>query len=253
MTPTPDLLQALAGTLVDLAGPLAADERAQVLATSAAGACRGGAGVLFTREDGGVEAVAGSDPGCRRLADLERDGEVGPVLACVRSGETATVRLEATIRTAWTAWTTAARGQGWAQAEVIPLAAEGAVVGGLVLLGGAGWRPSSTQLLWARTLGGVSAAGLLQLRRLTSQLRVNEQLQEALHTRILIEQAKGILAERGGLDVTTAFGRLRRYARTRRRRLADVAVEVVRGDVSDEILTHVGCESGRRRGPDDGS
>ncbi|MGP0029115.1 MAG: ANTAR domain-containing protein, partial [Acidimicrobiales bacterium] len=56
---------------------------------------------------------------------------------------------------------------------------------------------------------------------------VNEELQNALHSRIVIEQAKGVLAERADLSVEEAFTRIRAYARHHRRRLVDVAHDVI--------------------------
>jgi hypothetical protein len=254
MIPGFDIFTALTGALVELAGPVPARERARILAGAAAEACRGaGAGVLLTREDGTIEVSAGSSPDSDHLAALERQGDAGPVLGAIRSGEALSVRIgldaAAALRAvdgqgsgaaprASTAWTEAARAQGLVLAESIPLAAGGPVVGGLVILGGPGWAPTAQQRQWVRALAGVGAAGLLQLRDLSRARQANEQLQEALRTRVVIEQAKGVLAERGGLDVSTAFARLRWYTRARRRRLADVAQDVVGGEIADEVLIH---------------
>ncbi len=53
------------------------------------------------------------------------------------------------------------------------------------------------------------------------------QLQSGLESRVLIEQAKGVLMERHGLDDQAAFTRLRRQARSNGRKLADVAREII--------------------------
>ncbi|MGH3515746.1 MAG: ANTAR domain-containing protein, partial [Pseudonocardiaceae bacterium] len=69
---------------------------------------------------------------------------------------------------------------------------------------------------------------------------VTEQLQTALNSRVIIEQAKGVLAHRGNLSMNAAFDRLRRYARNRNALLSEVARQVVETDLASEVLaTHV--------------
>ncbi len=100
----------------------------------------------------------------------------------------------------------------------------------------------------------VSAAGLIlivegELRLMTSSsqaMRVpvlaqllNDQLTHALNSRIVIEQAKGMLAERAGLDMDQAFSRLRGYARNKNLRLADVAGDVVAGAIDTDTVAQL--------------
>jgi AmiR/NasT family two-component response regulator len=86
-----------------------------------------------------------------------------------------------------------------------------------------------------------------QVRRLTELLEAvlerNDQLQRALETRIVIEQAKGVLAERLDVDPDTAFALLRRAARSSRRRLHDVAAEVVGSRLTPPELQRVVVEA----------
>jgi AmiR/NasT family two-component response regulator len=75
----------------------------------------------------------------------------------------------------------------------------------------------------------VATIGLLQERNLRHQEVLAEQLQGALNSRVVIEQAKGMLAERLGLDMGQAFSLLRSQARVQNRRLAELAGAVGAG------------------------
>jgi hypothetical protein len=86
-------------------------------------------------------------------------------------------------------------------------------------------------------LADIATIAILQRRALERGHELNEQLQEALNSRIVIEQAKGVLAERLKSDMPTAFGVLRSYARRTNSRLSDVARAVVAGQLSMQTLT----------------
>lgn len=81
----------------------------------------------------------------------------------------------------------------------------------------------------ARLLAAMASGYILNLRRLITAQRVADRLQIALDSRVVIEQAKGVVATRKDVDMAEAFDRLRRYARERNRKLHDVAAEIVSG------------------------
>jgi AmiR/NasT family two-component response regulator len=88
------------------------------------------------------------------------------------------------------------------------------------------------QLGTAQMLADVTVSYLANSRAFAETSRLAEQLQQALDSRVVIEQAKGMLAERHGVEVTEAFDRLRSHARGRGLRLRDVAIGVLRDEVS---------------------
>ena len=87
-----------------------------------------------------------------------------------------------------------------------------------------------------QALADVATIGILQERAIRRREVLAEQLQVALNSRVIIEQAKGILAERGRLDMAQAFALLRGHARSNNRRLSDLARGVVDGTTAEAIL-----------------
>jgi ANTAR domain/GAF domain len=199
----------------------------------------GCAAVLVADEDGAPTVLAGSDDTARALLGIEAATGAGPAIDCTRAGRAQSVIVDA-ARDRWPPWAEAAGRGGWRTAAAVPLRTRERTVGGLVLLRAAGSVcPGDDALAQAHALASVAACALVQYReRCRLQLR-SDQLQAALTTRVAIEQAKGVLAERGGIDVQAAFDRLRAYARAHRQPLADVARDVVTGELADAVLTQV--------------
>lgn len=88
----------------------------------------------------------------------------------------------------------------------------------------------------AQALADIATIGILHERVLSHSAVLTAQLQTALNTRLVIEQAKGVLAERGSIDMDEAFTSLRAHARDTRRRLAELARAVVDGGEADAVL-----------------
>ncbi|MGW7274421.1 ANTAR domain-containing response regulator [Streptomyces sp. NPDC054864] len=132
----------------------------------------------------------------------------------------------------WPRWAPRAAALHYGRVTALPLAAHGSPVGALVLLGAPGSTPAGEQLLaCVHSLASVTAHAL-SLQRKTLESRAEAaQLQGALTSRVLIEQAKGALAARHGLTTEEAFRLLRQYARSHRRKAAEVARDVIDGRI----------------------
>lgn len=132
-------------------------------------------------------------------------------------------------RVRWPRWVPRAEKLGFARATSLPLHMNGAPAGALVLLGDPGQELDERALAVAHSL--VEAAGhTLFLQREIFHSRVLAgQLEHALSSRVVVEQAKGILAARHGLSMEEAFNRLRGHARSHQRKVADVAREIIEG------------------------
>jgi len=95
--------------------------------------------------------------------------------------------------------------------------------------------PADLQL--ARAFADMATIGILHERAVRESRVLADQLQGALHTRVIVEQAKGMLAERAGLDVDEAFGLLRTYSRNHNLRLRGIAADLVGGTLPlDDVL-----------------
>lgn len=183
------------------------------------------AGVLVT--DGDVRAAEGTTETVRDLERLELEHEQGPGVDSRVSGDA--VRCDDLAHTDgnWPDFAAAAIEAGFTAVLAIPMRQRDEVIGAVTLLSAHAIAADESGI--GHALAGVAASGLVHQRVQRRQETLVDQLQMALTSRIAIEQAKGVLAERLGVDVGEAFSVLRSYARSRNRRIVEVARGVVEG------------------------
>ncbi|MEU5437864.1 ANTAR domain-containing protein [Streptomyces sp. NPDC020719] len=224
------VLQGLAGRCADLLG----------LAS--------GAVVAAGRGDE-LTIVAASDEPTRLLAAFAVEHGQGPCVDCHRTGVARTgIDLGHPAAAArWPHFTARARRTGFAVAHTLPLRppGRGAAVGALTLFQRGPGRLAPDGVALAQALAALAAVAVVQERALERGRVERDQLRAALTSRIVIEQAKGILAERWRIQVDEAFAVLRDYARTHGLRIAVLA----RGVISGEVDTEVMWSAGRARRP----
>jgi len=120
--------------------------------------------------------------------------------------------------------------------HALPLRLRGQAIGTLNLFHGAPGALPEADLALGQALADVATIGILQERAIRRGEVLAEQLQAALNSRVIIEQAKGVLAQRGNLAMHAAFDRLRHYARGHNLRLTEVARQIVETDLAAEVL-----------------
>ncbi len=200
-------------------------------------------GMLLTDQRGHLQVVAASSEATRLIELLQLQSEEGPCLECVRTGAPVTVPELATQQERWPTFAPSALGVGFAAVHALPLRLRSDTIGALNLFT---TNPASTlgtdDLRIAQALADVATIAILQQRSISRASLLAEQLQTALNSRVVVEQAKGVLAERGSLDMQAAFDRLRAYARAHNERLSDVATRVVREDLSADAVLRVSSE-----------
>jgi len=189
------------------------------------------AGVMLASPAGGLGLVASSSEAMRLLELFELQAEEGPCLDAFRTGEPVGHVNLVMQSDRWPAFSAAARRAGFRSAFALPLRLREVTLGALNLLSMSGAPMRKADLIVARAFADLAALSIVQHRASLEAQRLNEQLSAALTSRVVIEQAKGVISERAGTDLAEAFSRLRAYARTNNLRLTDVAQAAVDGSL----------------------
>lgn len=186
------------------------------------------AGLLLASKNGQLQVVAASSEGARILELFQIQHQEGPCLDCFQSGSPVrTERLDGS-ETRWPQFAPAASEQGYVRVLALPMRLRGQVVGALNLLGDTHAPSISEQAIpVAQAMADVATIAILTDRLARSRDLLAEQLQFALDSRVVIEQAKGTLATRLDIDHDAAFTLLHQRARGQRRTLREVAAEVI--------------------------
>ena len=230
MTREADVVQSLfeiADTLVDdydvvdmLTG--VADRCVSLLDVSAAG-------VMLASPAGGLGLVASSSEAMRLLELFELQTQQGPCLDAFRTGEPVGEQDLQAGAGSWPSFSEAALQAGFRSALALPIRLREMTLGALNLLRTTSEPMIDSDLIIARAFADLAALSISQHRASTEAQLLNEQLSAALSSRVIIEQAKGVISERADVDLNEAFSRLRGYARSANLRLTDVAQAAVAG------------------------
>jgi GAF domain-containing protein len=176
-----------------------------------------------------LQLMASSSEASRLLELFQLQSDEGPCLDCFHTGKQVAVADLDAVSDRWPRFAVAAREQGYGAVHATPLRLRQEVIGALNLFNSAPRALSQDDLDVAQALADVATIAILQERATHHGEIVVEQLQGALNTRVIIEQAKGLLAGASNLDMDQAFWRLRYAARNTNRRLADVAQDLIEG------------------------
>ena len=215
-------------SLVEMADTLVEDYDVVDLLTGLADRCVSllgvsAAGVMLVSPAGSLGLVASSSEAMRLLELFELQAQEGPCLDAFRTGEPVGHENLQAGAGRWPSFSAAALRAGFASASALPLRLREVTLGALNLLSVTRAPMDEADVIVARAFADLATLSIVQHRASAGANSLNEQLSGALTSRIVIEQAKGVICERTGVDLAEAFSRLRAYARNHNLRLTDVA------------------------------
>jgi GAF domain-containing protein len=231
----------LTRALVELAGTLVAGFDVVELLTLLADRCVdvldvGAAGLMLAGPDGALRVMASTSEAMRVLELFELQSNDGPCPDCYVSGKPVINQDLATVNGRWPHFAPRALAAGFRSVHALPMRLRGTVIGALNLFRVEAGEMGEADVDAAQALADIATIAILQHRASLEAQVVDQLRQQVLNSRIVIEQAKGIVAERQGLDMEQAFSALRNHARNHNLLLVDVAKAVIGGSVAPSTL-----------------
>ena len=221
-----DLLQTLVDTCVDVLDATAA-------------------GLLLRTPSGALRVVVSTTEDAEFVELVQVGADTGPCLVCVSTGEPVVVADIETTGDQWPDFREAALQRGFHSLQATPMRLRGEVIGAMNLLGTKVGALNPQDVAAAQALSDVATIGILAERAAKQGDLLATQLQHALDSRIVIEQAKGIVAQTTGLNMEGAFDAIRGYSRRNNASLRSVATAIV--DRSLDVVRVIDTRSGTPR------
>ncbi|WP_092555442.1 GAF and ANTAR domain-containing protein [Herbiconiux ginsengi] len=222
----------LAETFVSLADTLVADYDVVELLHTLVQRCAqilgaADAGILLPDADGNLEVIASTSERSRLISLLQLSSGEGPCVDAYETGKVVSVDDIAATSSRWPRFATQAAGLGYHSMYAIPMRLRDQTIGSLNLFSDGAGPTDPQDAAAAQALADVATIGILHERAIREADIARDQLQHALNSRVIIEQAKGVIAHTDGVDMEEAFQRLRTRARNSGQLLSIVARDVV--------------------------
>jgi GAF domain-containing protein len=194
------------------------------------------AGLLLAGEDGRLQVAAASSERMRALEVVQVSGDQGPCLEAYSRGERVVAGDPAGIEDGWADFAADVSAAGFRSVVAVPMRLRSRRIGALGLFSEREGMPTPADVDVAQAFADIATIAVLQQQAVHDAGRVSAQLQHALDSRVLVEQAKGVVATQTGSTVAEAFRVLRDHARARGLTLSDVAQDVVAGRLTADDL-----------------
>jgi GAF domain-containing protein len=232
---------ALARTFVELADTLVDDFDVVELLTRLTDRCVeifdvAAAGLMLVAPSGDLRVMASSSEAMRLLELFELQSEEGPCLDCYRTGQPVLNQDLVAVDGRWPRFAAEARVAGFHSVHAVPMRLRGRIIGALNMFQIEPGGMPEADLDTAQALADVATIAILSHRAAHEGQVVYTQLKSALNSRIVIEQAKGMVGEREGLNMEEAFSMLRNHARAHNLRLTDLARAIAEGTIGPSVL-----------------
>jgi transcriptional regulator with GAF, ATPase, and Fis domain len=192
------------------------------------------AGILLVDAEERLRVMAASSEQARLLELFQVQNHEGP---CLEACSTGLPVIHTDLRSAveqWPRFSHFATEAGFQSVYALPLRLRGTVLGALTLFRASTEPLVDADVALAQALADVACIAILQDQAARAAQRRDAQLQHALDSRVIIEQAKGVVAERAHVDMGTAFELIRAHARNHNIQLTSVAASIVAGELTLE-------------------
>jgi ANTAR domain/GAF domain len=172
----------------------------------------------------------------------------GPCQDCFTSGAPVSAPDLSEETQRWPQFVAAAHRAGFRSVHAVPMRLRDATLGAMGLFGEKVGALNVEDLRLGQALADVASVALIQDKTAADSAAVNAQLQAALNSRVIIEQAKGVLAQQGDFDMDHAFAALRQYSRDHNLRLADLAQQIAtRAIPAEQVIDHAKAKAELRQ------
>lgn len=189
------------------------------------------AGILLADHAGELELVTSTSEASVLVETMQLSAQAGPCIESYQSGMPISVPSIEEVGPEWSAFRRSALEQGFHSAEAIPLRLRDVTIGTLNLLRTETGTPPASDMIAARAFADVATIGILHERSLRESELLSQQLQYALNSRVVIEQAKGVVSFTNGVPIDESFELIRHYARSHGLTVTDVANRLVRREL----------------------
>jgi GAF domain-containing protein len=239
----------LARTFVELADTLVANFDVIELMSTLVDRCSellegSEVGLALADSRGQLRVLASTTERMRVLELIEIQNDEGPCRDCFRAGDRVVNQRLDEAEGRWPRFGAEARSAGFQMVHALPLRLRNETIGAMNIFNANLVALSPEEVNIAQALADVATIGILQERAVRHGVELAGQLQQALNSRIVVEQAKGVVAERLQVGMDEAFDLMRGYARGERRRLSEIAGSLIAGTLSVTDLSAARAESG---------
>ncbi|RKT35773.1 GAF domain-containing protein [Microbacterium sp. AG1240] len=187
------------------------------------------AGILLVDRGGELEVIASTSERSEFVGLMQLRAGEGPCVEAIETGRVVSVEDLRDVTDRWPIFAEDARRSGFLSLHAIPMRLRDSVIGSLNLFRDRVGELNAVDAAAAKTLADIATISILQQRLVRESVVAQGQLQHALDSRVVIEQAKGFIAQRRNLDMEAAFRLIRGHARENQRRLSDVAADITSG------------------------
>ncbi len=187
------------------------------------------AGILLLSPTSQLEVIVSTSERSELVELMQLKVGAGPCVEAATTGEVVSVDDIDQIADRWPAFAADARASGFSSIHAIPLRLRDSTLGSLNLLLDEPGALNAADAAAAQALADIATISILQQRLVEESELAQAQLQRALDSRVVIEQAKGYLAQRQNIDMDEAFARIRSHARSTQTRIGVVAADVIAG------------------------